>query len=498
MKLEIYGGFRLRSKKAILALALLITLSSGCPKKSDVTDGGGKIPLWKLRRDIEEGNKKEKLKAVRELAKYQNKAERAVSILRLALRSSDSDVRREAIKSLADLGVPGRSALIEVATSQEGELKELAFRELEGFGHSLPQILGQALSHPYWKIRLGALKLIAELKPPSESLLIKVAKLLEDPEVDVRVGAAKTLRELSITEENSKKVSFYISKALRANKEWWTVRLEILRTLQRWGKAGAESASAVVELLGDSDEKVQKEAAKTLEKMGTAALDALIQGMSSASWQVKVQAAQLLAKLGKNGAPAAEALEGALEDNDLEVRKATLKALIALGEGASRSVPAVLRIFKSDKTSPAVRKLAVLFLFSAGTEGQKALQQILTGDDWLTRKKLFDTIGQLGEKVGEKAVPFLRLALQHRETGVKIISTIVLRKLGPKAAPALPELVQALRDRDPTLRKMALRAIANLGLQAKNALPHLKKLLRDPDPDVREQAKKVVRELSEK
>ena len=486
----------MKKLKLFLGLYLVFTIlfSASC-KRQNVRQDGEKVPLWKLRRILREGKLKERVQAVKELGKYRKKAEQAISILRLALRDPAREVREEAVKSLGDLGEKAVPALIETATGNAPELRELAFEQLEGFGPDLPRYLKDALGHPYWKVRLGALILIGKLKPRSKSIWLAVGKLLQDPEVEVRIEAAKTLGKFSPPSSTAKALAPEIAKALRNNRDWWRVRLAILEMLQAWGKLGANAAYAVVELLGEDDQKVVSTAKETLKSMGQAALPALIQGMTAPMWQVKVASAELIAQLGKDAEKAVPALEGALEDSDIEVRKSALRALAAIGPASAKALPSILKLIRGESTSPAVRKEAVLCLFSLGEPGLNSLKELLSGDDWLARKKLMDIVGQLGEKLGKKALPFLRIALTHREEGVRIVAAIVLSKLGPKASSALPELIQVLRARNPTLRKLAAKTLGNIGLKTNIVINKLKKLTRDPVPEVREEAKRALEKL---
>lgn len=97
----------------------------------------------------------------------------------------------------------------------------------------------------------------------------------------------------------------------------------------------------------------QEAAADALGRIGASAIPYLQQALRSPDRHVKMQAVQVLARMGSDAKPAVNDLIPLLDDPDPEVRKETVRTLGRIGPEAAAAIPALMRsLVQPDPIAP--------------------------------------------------------------------------------------------------------------------------------------------------
>jgi len=97
----------------------------------------------------------------------------------------------------------------------------------------------------------------------------------------------------------------------------------------------------------------QDAAADALGRIGKPAVPALVQALRSTDADVRLQAVQVLARMGSDAHEAVPDLVALLDDPDERIRKATARTLGRIGPEASPAVPALMRsLLQAEPTPP--------------------------------------------------------------------------------------------------------------------------------------------------
>jgi HEAT repeat protein/predicted Ser/Thr protein kinase len=174
------------------------------------------------------------------------------------------------------------------------------------------------------------------------------------------------------------------------------------------------------------------------------------------------RAAQDLASLGSEAAPALTALTAALGDRTPDVRLRAAEALGRIGPAARPAVP--------------------------------ALAQALRDADPMVRAEAAKTLGLMADAAAPAAVP-LGEALASPDVAVRREAAKALARVGRGAEPALRALLVALDDKDKTVRAQAARALGRIGPPARGAVPALTAMSRDSDVIVSREARAALESI---
>ncbi len=183
----------------------------------------------------------------------------------------------------------------------------------------------------------------------------------------------------------------------------------------------------------------------------------------NASSLVKRQAADSLAKLGKEAKDAAPALVESLKDKDKHVRMFSAKALGAIG--------------------PDVAKTAI-----------PGLTKALEDEDKNVSEAAAEALG----KMGPAAVSVMIDNLRKKDVYARRLAAESLGKMGAEAKSAVSTLTDVTKDRDKETRLAAIRALGQIGPEAKSAVPTLTDLAdreKTRDRDVRDAASMALRQI---
>ena len=241
--------------------------------------------------------------------------------------------------------------------------------------------------------------------------------------------------------------------------------------------SGRYLADKFQSLLGDSNKRMRRHAARAIRHLGPRAandktLTTLLNTLRDPDVGVRQAVVQAIGRLDA-GSPRVEtlaALTGVLNDSSRRVRRA---AIYAIGELGSR--------VSNDKT--------ILVLLDA-----------LNDPDIKVRQAAVHTIGQLGAwtATGNTVAALLNVLndpeLEVRWTAIRTVGRLDPRVDGNKAVTAL---LNAVRDPSPDIRRAALDAVSGLRhwLSSDNAVSALLNALIDPEAGVRQAAASAIGDL---
>ena len=374
-------------------------------------------------------------------------AEAAVPVL-----AREDWVGSKAASKLAELGEPGRDALVRAVTDPD------------------PIVRGNALSG------------LQKLEPDAGQDAFKILrKLLRDDEPEVRSKAARALGRYG------DEAFGHLQKALQREKEG-LVRAEMIYALDgmgvqtlpllrrelagdapsasnaaahQIGKLGADAAPAVPDLLvhgwgfsGKSD------AAAAIEGIGVAAVPGLIEGMDSDSPDVRETAAYTAGRIGPGAVDAVPALARCLDDETREVRQWAAWSLGHIGPGAVGAV--------------------------------EDLRAALTDPETWVRSNAAEALGRIGEGAAPAIPDLVAVIRWDRGYDVAAHAADALAAFGPAAADAVGPLTEALDSDKDNLREAAARALKAIGTTSPEIRARLREALDDPRARVRKAAAEAL------
>jgi HEAT repeat protein len=457
----------------------------GCTSATQSAREAGKKPtVYVLRRQLRSTEVDKRYAAAVALGQMREGAEKAIPSLQRTLLDGHSRVRVASVVALGQIGEKAVPALLYAMSLRHAKVKTKARQGIEQLGPRKVAALTAALKDPLGSVRLQAATLLGEMKSQAASAAPALSRCLKDEETDVRVAAANALQKMGpgVAEAN---IVMALGAALRANKSWWRVRVAVANTLKAFGKKSAGVTADLIPLLSDRDKNVHTAATEALIKIGPDTVPAMKQVFTSVPWEAKVRIAYVVRTFGSKAASIIPVIAQGLRDSDTDVRRATIKALLAMKENAHPAIPALRSVILDPQMSRENWLGCLRVFLSIGFQGTEALEQIMNGQNWELRKKIVEGLGTLGKEVGSKGVPVLVNALGSKEKEVRWIAAMVLRKLGGSASSAVSALAKALESPDATTRKLAAKALGAVGAGAKSALPALKKRSGDGDANVR-------------
>jgi HEAT repeat protein len=234
------------------------------------------------------------------------------------------------------------------------------------------------------------------------------------------------------------------------------VRYNAAQRLVDVGPAAKFAAGAVQEQL--KEEKVIWVRVKLVEALWNidkpsvqTLMPTLLEALKDEKSEVaRANACSVIGQFGALGKPGVSALAKALNDKDPAVRAEAAMALGEIGPAARAAIGALLEALK-----PAEVNFAEPFILTA-----------------------------LG-KIGEPAIPALKVALTAKEYRLRRGAAYALAMIGPAAAETIDPLAKMLTAPEADLRSLAARALGKIGKEAKPVAPEILKLLDDSSPQVR-------------
>jgi HEAT repeat protein len=242
----------------------------------------------------------------------------------------------------------------------------------------------------------------------------------------------------------------------------------------------------------DPDPLVRRSAAFALGCLGSeasASRGALMAALSESNNPpaVRQNAAWALGRIGSSGVPA---LQIALKDSDMLVRRDAAASLGNLEPEDARPALAELVACCQQKHTELRRTALKVLVKLVGPEDTKLVAPLKTAlqdrDEEVQRQAAF-ALGNIGGSSAAAAVPVLLDAFRRGDSEVRRQAAAAFRNLGEEARAALPDLMKGLEDTDEEIRANSALALGGIGPAAERAIPALVKHVAD------EQEKVIVR-----
>jgi HEAT repeat protein len=476
--------------------------------------GAAVVPLIETLKDP---NVQVRIYAARALWKVDNQGKTAVTTFSEALRDPEAGpvARRLAIDNLGELGPHAQAAQPALTTALKDSdvqvrlyaaraLWKVDPRQSKSVAATLNAVLNDAAAP--LEVRRLAIDTLAELGKDAREASPALTKLLGDPNVYVRVKAARALwaidgQALPIADTLRKSLAYDDPK----DADSAAVRSWAAYVLGELGIEGKQAYPELLKALSDKDETVRRQAANALARLAdpTDRLDP--EPLQNAALRkdeavfVRVNAARALWKVDKSKAKlVTDVLLAALKEPGADTRRLAIETLADIGPEAAKVGVGALNAALQDK-SPEVRRAAADALPKMGADakgGLASLTDALKDSDAEVRIRAARAIWTIDNTKTLTVVPVLIRALNDRNQSVRAWAAWTLGQIGPKAIEAVPELRKNLGSPDENVRKQAAYALGRIGREAREALPTLIGLARsDPNQSVREQAGHAVWEI---
>ena len=268
------------------------------------------------------------------------------------------------------------------------------------------------------------------------------------------------------------------------------------RSLAAWlcaATAGAADVAVLSQELGAPNVATRRDAAYSLDRMGSAAkeaLSALIRALDDSDKQVWSFSISAIANIGPDAKDAIPALIEGMGNRksrgrDRERLQARTRSAFALSRIGTVAIPPLMDALKSDDNG--LRAGAAKALAGMGGDASPAISALianLNADDEV-RGETAEALGA----IGEGAVKPLADALKSADARARAGAAMALALVGPAAkesAPAFPELLKT--ESDPAVRAALLSALPKIGLDPRAAVPLLIGGIKDDDERVRHAA----------
>ncbi len=213
-------------------------------------------------------------------------------------------------------------------------------------------------------------------------------------------------------------------------------------------EASGDTASALVEALGDESESVRLNAAYTLGRMGQSVVPVLIDAMRK----------ETLASIEETTAKPPDNLHGTNP-----TAGCAAQALSAIG---SEAVPGLIDTLTDEHWW--VRAMTVDVLTKIGQSAGDAVPVLMeraNDEHWWVRRNAIEALGTIGS-CSLDATPLLSESLQDEDYRVRRNAALTLAKLGQPADDAIPALVEMLEDENRYNRFYAANALRGIDTSA--------------------------------
>jgi HEAT repeat protein len=269
-----------------------------------------------------------------------------------------------------------------------------------------------------------------------------LARALDDPTSNIREASAAALGKFV----GSDHAASSLVRTVRDTNAPRSLRCAAARSLGTLARDDGASwkvnghrvgAECLIAALGDKDQEVRTEAAKSLGAYGSVAVPGLVASLRDGSVEVRRAAALALGRVWSS------TLDG--EPGQRETRDALRRALHDADQG--------------------VRVCAASALADGGVDPEQALPTLFdafAGSDPYCAQ----VAGESFKRLKPTAVTHLMAALKDGRPPVREVAAFALGHLGPEAKAAVPALVALLEDKDQLVRNQAARALKSIDPEA--------------------------------
>ncbi|MDA1278139.1 MAG: HEAT repeat domain-containing protein [Verrucomicrobia bacterium] len=259
-----------------------------------------------------------------------------------------------------------------------------------------------------------------------------------------------------------------------------------------WMRAAAQQEKPVSRLIRDLEKK-DTVFDRTWHAAWPKLPDLVTRRISSfepvAAVEIRRRAAASLTVAGEKAVKAVPALTRALNDRDISVQIASIKALSSLGLAAQSALPDLIRFFEDESNDPIgvaifeLRGQAAGAIAAIGIEDRRAIEtfsRVLNRE--LEKRSPSPAIPSVVEAIGvvadenNGAVPVLVSSLDRASAILRTRILSVLGNVKVHRKEIVPAMIRFLWDPDPAVRLAAVDGLGNMGPNAADSVPDLLRL----------------------
>jgi HEAT repeat protein len=492
---------------ALPALARMVLTSQDAQEAATALRCIGEAGVDPLIKAVERGDGPSRKAAAEALAHMGKPAAAALPVIsRVLKRERDPKLRGALALSLARLSPKDPEVLQvlveQIEASEPGKATEISSASeaqlLLAAGNDAVPALRKGLRSHDAAVRKQMVAILAKLQQPSQDVIEELLARAQDKDGEVALAAIKALDNFGPAAAAAKESLLDLArhdKNLQHVAE--TAALNVSREA---GKPRYRSAlearpdADVLAALKSPDAPTRQEAADALRSRSDdngAIATALIETLNDSDEKVRFAAAKSLAHFGKYSRVAMATFIQWLEANNPAQQRAALTALAGMGPDAKPALPMVVKVATSesvDEDKDLVKVLSVV-LRVIGPEASQPLLAELKNADPAVRARAARAVASMGV-VGATAVPDL---IEFSKSAVDSDAKAgfdALQSMGNAAySMASPHLVNVLLgDLFADRRKWAALALGEIGLpkdaNPKKVLDGLQAALLDPDESV--------------
>jgi HEAT repeat protein len=249
-------------------------------------------------------------------------------------------------------------------------------------------------------------------------------------------------------------------------------RLNTAAILYRWGRKATPAIPTLIECLADDDEDLRKDVFGTLQAIGPATVQPLLDALKDKRSLVRLGAAWVLQQLKVKPDLILPVLLNLLDDKAATIRRDSAAIIGMIGPQAKDAVPALIGLIRDHRRATDEREHDVL--------GQAIC-----------------TLGNIGAP-STRAVPEIVEALHSKNENTRIYAAGALGLIGPGAEDGVWELMQLIKNskESKALRGRAAMACGCIGATSPQLIEALRALMEDSDEELQSIAKEALMKLS--
>ena len=468
-----------------------------------------KLPLPELLKMIK--TKDQRLEGAMGLADYGSDAAPALPDLAEAIKTGSDEIRLNAAIALGKIGKASLETATQLAASEEADVRFYAIWTFGLIGpdaKSSATVVAKALADKNEGIRRKAAFSLGRLGlTDADTVEILVKSLETDANEDVRMTAADALSKIGTTAvpalvrafEKSEKPEInlailnafeHIGSDAKAavpaiQKKFLVEKAHVHQYAQALSKIGKEGLPGLMAGAKASDPTVRQVSISHLGQVNPEGAPLLIDLLGEKEVEVRRQAIQTLAGMRVGDKSVVVAFAYSLKDADETVRQGAMQGIQILGPLAKAAAPKVMEALTD--LNPNVRQQAFYTLQNMGENPREGLKKALDSKNDTVRIGAAALMMQVGFEP-ELAQPILLDALASANKTVRAQAAITLAQFRRELEKVVPILVEGLKNESADVRRQTLVSLQNLGDLGATAVPAILEALEDPDVSVRRQA----------
>ncbi len=239
----------------------------------------------------------------------------------------------------------------------------------------------------------------------------------------------------------------------------FAAREEAVRSLGIIGPEARGAVPALAQALRDPNHQVCYDAANAMARIGKDSVPALVEALGIADPHRRHSIIHALAQIGPEAEAAVPALIQQLQDPDPNIREAIAYALPRIGTPGLLELIDVIEHGQGRAREVAAREL--LLFRSAPLTAAPALLEMAQDEAPSTRRQAIETLSAL-QLIRRPVVDMFIAALKDPVAEVRVAAIKALRQSGTAAQRAVPALTALLEDKEESVRMAAKEAVQTI------------------------------------